>query len=604
MTLDQVPPKAVGKKSCSTSPGRQERSAGVLSAFRALLGLVKPYHRLFAASLAALALGSSINLLLPELVRRLLDEQGFPWAKENLGLITGGLALLFVAQAGAFYLRARLFGSIGQRVYSDVRERLFRAIIAQNALFFDNNRSGELVSRINADAALVQDAASIKLSVILRYGLQVVLGTALMAWMSWRMTAAIVVSVLCMAAVSSVFVRSLRAASRAYQASLAALTAFAAECFSGAKIVQALGAQESASRSFVGMSRDVLREGQRRVRVSASFSSGAGLLLNLLLLVVLWYGIRLVASTQLPLSSLAAFALYGAIVAVSFSFLVSAYAELVQSLAGLERVFQLMAGQAGDAARRERGAQRIESVQVDLHDVSFSYPSRPTTPVLDHLSFSLRAGATTGLVGPSGSGKSSIAQLLLKLYAPTAGRLLVNGVDIQELGEDAIRGSVAWVPQEPCLFGFSVIENLLFGNERLTRDEAQRTARSWGFLSFIDELPDGFDSKLGEHGSQLSGGQRQRLAIARALLRNPSLLILDEATSGLDSETEAQVLRAARAALPTATLLVISHRLSTVREAELIVVLNEGRVFEQGSHHELRSRPGLYQEYASRQALG
>ncbi len=604
MALDQNQPNSEAGKSRSI-PGRPRGARpGVLSALRVLVAQLKPYMGRFLGALAALGVGSSINLVFPEVVRRALDEATFPGARENVGLIAGALGLLFVVQAAAFYLRALLFGSIGQRVFSDVRERLFRSIMARDALFFDSTRSGDLASRINSDAALVQDAVSIRLSVILRYGLQVVLGTALMAWMSWRMTAAIVASVVCMVAVSSVFVRSLRAASRAYQSALAALTSYAAECFAGSKIVQALGAQESARQSFRSMNWRVLQSGERRVRVSASFSSGAGLLLNLLLLVVLWYGIHLVGRAELPLSSLAAFALYGAIVAVSFSFLVGAYAELMQSIGGLERVFELMDSSTPLAAPSMREPGRIEGITVEVRDVFFSYPSRPSQPVLDGLTFSVKAGQMTGLVGPSGSGKSSLAQLLLKFYAPTRGHITLNGIDLADINEDAVRESIAWVPQDPCLFGFTVFENLIFGNEKLLRQEAERLVQSWKFMDFAAALPDGIDTQLGEQGTQLSGGQRQRLAIARAILRKPSLLILDEATSGLDSETEAQVLDAIRLAIPEATLLVISHRLSTVRGAVSIVVINEGRVFEQGTHEDLKSRRGLYQEYAMRQALG
>lgn len=604
MTLDQNQPNPEAGKSRSISGGAKSARPSVLSSLRVLVAQLKPYRGRFLGALAALAIGSSINLVFPEVVRRVLDQATFPWARENVGLIAGALALLFVLQAGAFYLRALLFGSIGQRVFSDVRERLFRSIMARDAIFFDSNRSGDLASRINSDAALVQDAVSIKLSVILRYGLQVVLGTALMAWMSWRMTGAIVASVVCMVAVSSVFVRSLRAASRAYQSALAALTSFAAECFAGSKIVQALGAQESARQSFRSMNRRVLESGERRVRVSASFSSGAGLLLNLLLLVVLWYGIYLVGSAELPLSSLAAFALYGAIVAVSFSFLVGAYAELMQSIGGLERVFELMDSSTLLDAPTIREPARIEGIAIEIRDVSFSYPSRLSQTVLDGLTFSIKAGQMTGLVGPSGSGKSSLAQMLLKFYRPDRGHIILNGVDLADISEDAVRESVAWVPQDPCLFGFTVFENLIFGNEKLLREEAERLVQSWKFMDFVAALPDGIDTQLGEQGTQLSGGQRQRLAIARAILRKPSLLILDEATSGLDSETEAQVLEAIRATIPEATLLVISHRLSTVRGAGSIVVINAGRVFEQGTHEDLKSRHGLYQEYAVRQALG
>ena len=588
----------------SSQPARASSVRGSLAAIKVLVSQLTPYRGRFALALTALMAGGGINLAFPEIIRRALDPSVFPWILEHLGRVMGLLALLFIVQGISFYVRSYLFGLIGQQVFSDVRGKLFRSIISRDVLFFDLNRSGDLASRINADAALVQDAVSIKLSVILRYGLQVVVGTILMAWMSWRMTAAIVASVICMVLISSIFVRSLRAASRAFQGALARLTGFAAECFAGAKVVHALGAQDSAGRTFEAMNSDVLKRGRRRVLVGASFSSGAGLVFNLLLLGVQWYGIHLVISNDLPLNSLAAFALYGAIVAVSFSFLVSAYAELMQSIGGLDRVFELIAADPGPSAARGRGFAPIEDLSVELHDVSFSYPSRPDVPVLHKLSFALRAGAITGLVGPSGSGKSSIAQLLLRLYSVASGKILLNGTAIEEIPEGVIRASVAWVPQEPFLFGFSVYENLTFGNEQLLRDEVIKAVREWGFLDFIDTLPDGIDTVLGEQGAQLSGGQRQRLAIARAILRRPSLLILDEATSGLDSQTEQRVLEAIRIAVPSTTLLVISHRLSTVRHASTIVVISDGAVFEQGSHEQLSVRQGLYQQYVARQALG
>lgn len=575
------------------------------SAIGVLLKQVTPFRAYFLAALLALAIGSSINLLFPEVIRRALAPSHFPWAREHVALITAFLAMLFIVQGIAFYARSYLFGIIGQRVFARIREQLFRSIITREILFFDAHRSGDLASRVNSDAALIQDAVSIKLSVILRYGLQVVAGTVLMACMSWRMTLAIIASVLCMVVASALFARVLRAASRAYQGALAKLTAFAAECFAGVRVVQVLGAEKSAAQVFGIMNDDVLLKGEQRVIASARFSSGAGLVLNLLLLLVQWYGIHLVFSEDLPLNNLAAFGLYGAIVAVSFSFLVGAYAELMQSIGGLERVFELIGEGESRSTVRERA--RVTShgpVSLSFENVSFAYPTRPEVPVLDRLTFSVAPGSITGLVGPSGSGKSTIAQLLLKLYTPTSGAILLNGLPLESISDDEIRNSIAWVPQDPFLFAFSVYDNLTFGNEQLERREVERLVASWQFLDFIASLPDGIDTQLGEQGLQLSGGQRQRLAIARAILRRPGLLILDEATSGLDSQTEQQVIEAIRLVIPSSTLFIISHRLATVRHANPIIVMSDGAVFEQGSHDELRHRQGLYQQYVARQALG
>lgn len=578
-----------------------------LQSFRKLISLVSPHKIRFCCALLALAMGSAINLLLPELVRRGLAPGVFQLLSEHLALVILGVSLLFVVQGAAFFLRSYLFGIIGQRVYGQLREDLFRAVIQREISFFDHNRSGDLAARINSDAALVQDAVAVKLSVIIRYGAQVVFGVVLMACMSWRLTGAIVVSVLSLVGVSALFVRNLRGASRAYQQELARLTTFAAECFSGVKILRALAAEREVTGESARINRDVVAAGERRVSISASFSSGASLLLNLLLLLVLWYGVTLVLAQSLALNELAAFVLYGGIVAVSFSFLLGAYSDLMQAFGGLERVFELLtdAGSRGGETPSEISGEVAiaEPMDVEFREVSFLYPSRPEQVVLNHLSMRLAPGEVTALVGPSGAGKSSIVQLLLGLYRCRSGAITINGRAIESYSSASLREHIAWVPQEPELFGFSVVENLMLGNKRISRDEALQTIRAWDFLDFVDTLPQGIDTVLGEHGTLVSGGQRQRIAIARALLRRPTFIILDEATSGLDSHTESKVMSAIRTYLPRASILVISHRLATVHGADTIYVINEGRVFERGTHRELSQQPGLYREYVARQTL-
>jgi ATP-binding cassette subfamily B protein len=570
-----------------------------------LIQLLKPHRIRFACALVALFVGSAINLVFPEIIRRALEPTVFPALMENFHLLMGALAVLFAVQGLAFFCRSYLFGIVGQKVFQEVRARLFGGILAKDIRFFDSNRSGELASRINSDAALVQEAVSTKLSVILRYGLQVALGVVLMLWMSWRMTAAIVVSVIVMMAVSAMFLGKLKRASRSYQSALARLVAFASECFSGAKIMRSLAAEGDAQRRFTDINDGVLESGERRTAIAAAFSSGASAVLNLLLLAVLWYGVHLVLVNELPLNDLAAFVLYGAIVAVSFSFLVSAYAELMQSLGGLERVFELIEGVPGEDSLSTitQADSGISPLSIELKSVSFSYPDRPEVRVLDNISLRLLTGKSTALVGPSGSGKSSIVQLLLSFYSPESGDIVVDGRLLSSFEEAEIRSLIAWVPQEPHLFGFSIYENLVFGNRSCTREQVLEIVSKWEFLDFVRALPEGIDTALGEHGAQLSGGQRQRIAIARALLRKPALLILDEATSGLDSESEARVLAALRAWIPNCTVLLISHRLATVQSADVTYVMHEGKILQHGTHEELSASEGLYKQYARRQAL-
>ncbi len=581
--------------------------------FRVLLNLARPQAPTFIAGMVALAIGSAINLILPELVRRTLDPERFEWVTSNLATVALGLSALFIVQGVAFFIRSYLLGLVGQRVYAELRERLFRAVLARDIAFFDKNRASDLAARISSDAALVQEAVSVKLSVLIRYGLQVVLGIILMLFMSWKLTAAIVASVAILVSVSLLFVSALRAASRRYQDALARFTSLASEAFSGVKIVRVLAAQEQVIKSAAISNSEALLNGERRVLWGAGFSSGASALLNLLLLCVAWYGVTLVMGGVLPLNELAAFVLYGALVAVSFSFLLGAYGDLMQGLGGLERVVQLVENGELEVANDDHerltkkdplGVSPTLGAHVACRGVTFSYSGRSDQVALQGLSCVLAPGSCTAFVGPSGSGKSSLVQLICKLYHPQTGEITLNDVALNKLPDSIIRQQIAWVPQEATLFGFTVLENLLLGNPQLLRDEALKILNTWEFLDFVQTLEFGFDTPLGEHGTLLSGGQRQRLAIARALLRKPALLILDEATSGLDSETETQVNRVIRRHLPKATLMVISHRLATVKNADMIYVLSEGRVLESGTHNQLISKAGLYRQYVELQGLG
>jgi len=578
------------------------------------VALTRPHVKLFVVGLLALGSGSAINLLLPELVRRVLDPERFEWITAHLATVVLGVGVLFLLQGGASFLRSYLLGLVGQRVYTDLRERLYTAVLSHEIAFFDRNRASEVAARINSDAALVQDAVAVKLSVIIRYGIQVALGVVLMLCMSLKLTAAIVASVLIVVASSMLFITRLRRSSRDYQDARAQFASFASEAFSGVKIVRAFGALGQLLERAKILNARVLERGGRRVLLSAAFSSGVSALLNLLLLCVAWYGISLVLGGDLPLNELAAFVLYGAIVAVSFSFLVGAYTDLLQGLGGLERVLQLIEPAHSSERAVVKGAQRLGTsgraeetpstpASVVFEGVTFAYPTRVDLAALRGLSCTIESGSCTAFVGPSGSGKSTLVQLLCKFYAPQEGVIMLDGVSLADVSDEALRQRIAWVPQDSTLFGFSVLDNLLLGNTELTREEGLAVVREWGFLDFIQTLQSGFDTSLGEQGALLSGGQRQRLAIARAVLRKPALLLLDEATSGLDSETESEVMRVIRQYLPHSTLVVISHRLSSVKDADRIYVLEDGVVAESGTHNELSTRAGLYQQYAERQSL-
>jgi ATP-binding cassette subfamily B protein len=457
----------------------------------------------------------------------------------------------------------------------------------------------------------VQDAVSTKLSVVIRYSVQALLGVALMLFMSWRLALAIVLAVLILVGVSLLFIRNLRGAARAYQDRLSIYVAYVAEVFGGIKVVRNLGASEQVLERARGLNSAVSSSGERRIVWGAAFSSGASALLNILLLLVAGYGASLVFAGDLTLDQFIAFILYGAIVAVSFSFLLGAYGDLIQGLGGLERVLLLI----GDAVNSESHFEGVDTdkaalfkglggMALEFSGVTFSYPLAPSESVLEDLSVRIGSGEFVGVVGPSGCGKSTLAQLILGLYQPQRGVISLGDLPLGEFSAGGISNFVSWVPQEPMLFDCSVIDNLLLGNPGLLRDEALKVLLSWGFLDFVEQLALRFDTVLGERGASLSGGQRQRLAIARALLRRPKVLILDEATAGLDSELEELVFKVVRGYLPEATVVVISHRLSSVSGADRILVIEDGRIVQSGTHRQLLMEGGIYQRYYQRQGLG
>ena len=571
------------------------------------------FRRTGAMVLAFMALlgGSSVNLIFPEVLRRYLSTGDLATLARNLPLLAGILATLFVFQGISFFFRSYLFNRIGLEVVSEVRRELFTAILHREASFFDSAKATELAARVNADAALVQDLVSVRISVVARYLVQMVLGTALMAWMSWRLTAALIASVLVMVGASFFFIRHLRRASRDYQGALSLLTSFVSEAFSNAKLTKALHAEEWATNHFDRINRrrieSVYNLGIRRGIISAGFTSGASLLLNLLMIAVVWYGVSLLASGVLELGQFTAFALYGAIVAVSFSFLISSYSEVVQALGGIERIIELIntpsIEHAHSAKREKISALAAAPSAVEIQDLSFYYASSGSKPILRIPRLQIGIGERCAILGPSGTGKSSLVNLILGMYPPTKGKIRVFGRDIESYPRAELATLVSWVPQDTTLFGFTIFENLTLGFDRLTRSEVESKLKGWSFMNFINELPNGLDTVLGDGGVQLSGGQRQRISIARAVLRKPELLILDEATSGLDSDTESELLSTIQTELLESTLIIISHRLSTARIANRVVVLNQGEVAQDGTHDTLKVVPGLYQRYIEHQAV-
>lgn len=556
--------------------------------------------------MVGLAAGSGINLLFPELIRRLIDGPYADLLRAAPFAVAGALVSLFALQGLCFYVRSYFFGVIGQSVVATLRRRIFEAIMAQDVTFFDERRTGDLVSRLHADTLLLQDVVSIRLSVLVRYALQVIVGIVLMVCISVRLTVAIVVLVPFLVFFSIFLGKKLRRLSRAQQTELGLATTVAEESFTAVRVVKAFAREAYERDRYATRNETVLDLGVQRARVSAFFSSFVSFLMNACIVLVLLYGFTMVGHGEIATGDLVAFLLYGVIVAVSFAFIASSWAETMQSAGAAERIFEIIdlipsPGQRALSATPSRLEQW--SGAVEFEHVSFAYPTRPSVGVLADISFSLPAGESTALVGPSGAGKSTIAALLLGFYSPQRGRIIVDGVDLANVSIDELRRKIAVVPQEPQLFATSIAENLRYGKESASLSELADACARAHILDFVESLPIGFDTPVGERGVQLSAGQKQRLVIARAMLRDPVLLILDEATSALDSENEYLVQQALGVLLRGRTALIIAHRLATIKNCAQLLVMDGGHIVQTGNHETLSRDPGLYSRLVSRQEL-
>lgn len=570
--------------------------------FARLWSLARGEPMLLTAALIALAVGAGVNLSLPAILRYFIDDPKV-WQSWIAAIqVVGIVIFLFAFQAVCFYCRSLFFSLLGQRATSVVRERLFSVIMERPIEFFDTSRVGDLVSRLIADTSLLQDAISLRMSVVIRYGLQVVVGTALMVLLSWKLAIGILAIVPVLVAVSRYFGGKLRAASRELQEELGRASQVGEEAFSGIRIVRAFAAEQIERGRFARHAHDFLSIGSRRAKIAAFFSSFVSFLLNAVLTVVVLIGILSVQSGALTTGELTAFLLYGAIVGTSFALLVSAYSELLQAFGGVSRVFDILDSSAINGKDWSQPKKPIKG-DISFKNVSFSYPSRPKDKVLRGVSLDLKAGRTTSIIGYSGAGKSSIVNLALKFYEPTEGEILFDSEPLSKLDPSSIRRLIGLVPQELLLFNTTLLENIRYGSPHASIDDVRRVCRDVGLLDFIEELPKGLNTEVGTRGVQLSGGQRQRVALARALLKDAPILILDEATSALDADSEKQFHETLARVSKGKTTLIISHRLASVQNADWIYVLEDGAIVAQGTHGSLLEEKGIYAHLVRLQTL-
>ncbi|RZI98394.1 MAG: ATP-binding cassette domain-containing protein [Brevundimonas sp.] len=569
------------------------------------LGRLLPYawnhkgHALMAGLWLILSTGASLGLTAA--ARGAIDH-GFEngGARLNLWFLMLGAVALFLGLATA--VRYYFVTKTGERVIADLRKGLFGRILTLDPAFYAKMRTGEVLSRLTTDIALVETLLTTSVSYALRNFLTLIGGTAMLFFVSPKLTGLVMLVVPLLLGPLFLFGRRVRKLTVASQDRFASAVGFAGESVDAIETVQAFGREQSAIARFGQSVEEAFGVSLVRMKARALMTAMIIVVMFGGVTLVLWLGAQDVIAGRMSPGALIQFVLLSVFAAGAVGALGESWGDVQKAAGAMERIDELMRATPAIAAPASPRALPDPAIgEVSMSGVQFAYPGRPDLPALKGFSLTVRPGETVALVGPSGAGKSTVFRLLLRFYDPQTGLVSVDGVDVRDADPVAVRNRFAWVSQEAPLFSGSAMENIRFGREAASEDDVRNAAEEAQALGFLTALPEGFDTPLGERGKSLSGGQRQRLAIARALVRDAPILLLDEATSALDAENERLVQVALDQAMETRTTLVIAHRLATVLRADRIVVMEDGKVVEEGTHHALISRGGLYARLAELQ---
>lgn len=572
-----------------------EQAKSPVNSLSGLLPFLGPHKRLLTLWLLALATSSSATLFFPVAIKHLVD-QGFSRNGDIdrwFLLLFGVASVLALATAARFYFVSLL----GEKVVADLRRTLYAHLIRLDLGFFHDTRSGELLSRLSADAELLRSVIGSSMSVALRSGITVVGSAVMMVVTDPRLGLYVLVGIPLMVLPMVLSGRGVRNASKTSQDRLADANARAGEAFNAIHTVQSFVREAFEAARFDDAIAYALTAARKRIGMQSGLTAIAILVVFGGITLILWSGARSVVSGAMSPGTLTQFVFYAVIGAGSVGALAEVWSEVQRAAGGMSRIAELLHRESGTKSGKAL-LQPGSRLPIVFDNVDFSYPTRSEDRALHAFSLSIAPGETVALVGPSGAGKSTVLQLLLRFYDPQSGRILLGGRGLETLALDDLRRHIAIVPQDPVIFSGSARDNILYGD--LQADAAAviaacKAAEAW---DFIQALPDGLDSALGEHGARLSGGQQQRIAIARALLKNAPILLLDEATSALDAQSERAVQLALEHLMQGRTTLVIAHRLATVLKADRIVVMDKGRIIATGTHQSLMAENGLYAELA------